>query len=106
MENGIDRARRASAMGATRRQTLVGAALAGAGGVLATACGTSTRSDGIGPGGPPKEKVQLSYPMWLSPQERATVEKACEALSAKFPTIQVVTESSGERDMIAKLITT
>jgi multiple sugar transport system substrate-binding protein len=44
--------------------------------------------------------------MWLSPQERATVEKACEALTAKFPTIQVVTESSAEKDMIAKLITT
>ncbi len=76
----------------------------GASGVLA-ACGQRS-TEGIGPGGPPREKVRLSYPMWLSPQERATVDKACEALNAKFPTIEVKTEASGERDMIAKLITT
>src|SRR5262249_27396029 len=92
-------------VGASRRRTGLGAALGG-GGALAAACGAGSRSDGISPGGPPKEKVQLSYPMWLSPQERATVEEACEALTAKFLTIEVKTESSGERDMIAKLITT
>ncbi len=106
MENATSPATRGRPLGATRRQTLLGAVLAGASGTLAAACGTWVPSDGIGPGGPPTEKVTLSYPMWLSPQERATVEKACEALTAKFPTIQVVTESSGEKDMIAKLITT
>ncbi len=54
---------------------------------------TQRTTEGIGAGGAPKEKVVLSYPMWLSPQERATVDKACEALTAKFPTIEVQTEA-------------
>jgi multiple sugar transport system substrate-binding protein len=92
------------AMHKTRRRAMGGAAaLAGA---MLAACGSGGRSEGIGPGGPPREKVVLSYPMWLSPQERATVDKASDALNAKFPTIEVKTESAAERDMIAKLITT